>query len=203
MKFVDYNLSGQELFEAVRLACTVDNLKVERIIVNPKDEPVASIFKTATLVSMKGTRQGPVYKADIVLDWGGMKCPFIVTDSIEPGYCVVAFSEIEPEVPALSSAIVQSIIQERLYQLKRWGNGFDDTHRQNDWIAFITAYAARGMDPKDCNLKDTFHSPTAFRTAMVKVATLAVAAIEAVDRYELKERTASKSSRDNICDFGD
>lgn len=84
--------------------------------------------------------------------------------------------------------ILQDIFAERFYQSEKWGNDFDDTHTQNDWVAFITAYAGNGMrkNPGDTS---QYPTPDAFRRAMVKVATLAVAAIEALDRYEAKEKS--------------
>lgn len=74
--------------------------------------------------------------------------------------------------------ILEDIRSEREYQVGKWGNGFDDKNTANDWVTYITMYATAGarMDA----------SPEDFRAAMVKVATLAVAALEAIDRNEGK-----------------
>lgn len=77
--------------------------------------------------------------------------------------------------------ILKEICVEREYQEKRWGNIADDTKNEpNDWAAYIAHHATRwfngGFSPYD---KQTVGQ---FRKQMVKVATLAVAAIESLDR---------------------
>ena len=70
--------------------------------------------------------------------------------------------------------ILRQIEKERQYQTGRWGTSIDNGHSVNDWVAFIAGYAGRASD---------IHStPEQQREFMVKVATLAVAAIEAFDR---------------------
>lgn len=78
--------------------------------------------------------------------------------------------------------ILEDIRKERAYQVGKWGDKFDNQNTANDWVTYITMYASAGarMDK----------SPEEFRTAMVKVATLAVAALEAIDRNNGK--TASR-----------
>lgn len=67
----------------------------------------------------------------------------------------------------------QDIVKERDYQDQKWGgSGFDDQHSQTDWFGWINEYASgvnRGAKYD-------------FRTRMVKVAALAVAALEAWER---------------------
>lgn len=70
--------------------------------------------------------------------------------------------------------ILEDIRKEREYQIGRWGNDFDDKNTANDWVTYITMYASAGARMDASSAK--------FRTAMVKVATLAVAALEAIDR---------------------
>ena len=66
------------------------------------------------------------------------------------------------------------IQEERERQSKNWGGAqHDDQHTPNDWIAFIAYHAGRGSYRSN------------FRTQMVKVAALAVAAIEAWDRRSI------------------
>lgn len=77
---------------------------------------------------------------------------------------------------------LSSIAHERAYQSAKWGNEFDDQHNQNDWVAFITAYAGKGMRKDKYAPDDKYPNPVEFRSAMIKVATLAVAALEALDR---------------------
>lgn len=77
--------------------------------------------------------------------------------------------------------ILDVIAAERGYQMTRWGNKADDTlNSPNDWVAYISHHATRwfngGFAPYDAD------TVAEFRKQMVKVATLAVAAIESVDR---------------------
>lgn len=66
-------------------------------------------------------------------------------------------------------AILDEIRQERGYQRTKYGTDFDDANTMQDWAAFIMSYLASGRPPRE---------------ALLKVATLAVAAIEAIDRKE-------------------
>ena len=79
------------------------------------------------------------------------------------------------------TSVYDEIRTERDYQQKRWGNAADDTvNTPNDWVSYIGHYATKwfpgGFTPYDVDTVDNF------RESMVKVATLAVAAIESVDR---------------------
>lgn len=76
-------------------------------------------------------------------------------------------------------SIWNEIQEERAYQKKRWGgDAHDDQHTTWDWIVFITQYVGRAVDPGDV---DHFDIQT-YRTYMIKIAALAVAAIEWCDR---------------------
>lgn len=70
--------------------------------------------------------------------------------------------------------IYAAIDAERDYQDERWGHEFDDKNTSNDWCSYVCRYATSAAG---------FDVPTVqFRAQMVKVAALAVAAIEATDR---------------------
>ncbi len=77
---------------------------------------------------------------------------------------------------------LEDIVNERLRQLhiKHGGDTyeFDKTNSRNDWVAYIVAYAGRASDKCARNEKDG----QKFRENMVKVAALALAAIEATDK---------------------
>lgn len=78
-------------------------------------------------------------------------------------------------------AIYAEIEQEREYQNERWGTDTDDTKNTPwMWAAYIAQYATRWMRGKFMPLdrEDTM----SFRACMVKVAGLAVAAVESIDR---------------------
>ncbi len=77
--------------------------------------------------------------------------------------------------------IYDAIRQEREYQVNKWGNEADDTlNTPNDWVSYIARFATgrlpEGFTPYDTKTVDEF------RTSMIKVATLAVAAVESIDR---------------------
>ena len=62
------------------------------------------------------------------------------------------------------------IDEERAYQAGKWGTAFDDLNTPNDWVAYIAIYLGKAVTfPWDRD---------AFRTAILKVASLAVAILE-------------------------
>jgi len=71
--------------------------------------------------------------------------------------------------------ILEAINRERLNQDNQWGGSeHDDKHTNNDWIAYINKQTGKAVNyPFDFNN---------FKNRMYKVAALAVAAIEWVDR---------------------
>lgn len=73
--------------------------------------------------------------------------------------------------------IFEEIRIERNAQDAKWGEEFDDGNSPYHWAAYIAQYATRNLigDPRAA-------SEAAFRGDMVKVAALAVAAIESIDR---------------------
>ena len=76
--------------------------------------------------------------------------------------------------------IYDEIKAERDYQVERWGMKADTTlNEPNDFAAYIANYATRWQDGTFA----PYCSETldAYRECMVKVATLAVAAVEALD----------------------
>ena len=77
----------------------------------------------------------------------------------------------------MTEAVLKEIAAEREKQVAKWGNEFDDANTSQDWAAFIMHYLAVGQTTR---LGAAPGRP--FRESMVKVATLAIAAIEAHDR---------------------
>ena len=81
--------------------------------------------------------------------------------------------------------IVKDIVEERLSQKQRVigrtsADEFDNTNSQNDWVSYIVAYAGRASAGVRRNAREGWN----FRSNMVKVAALALAAIEAHDIKE-------------------
>lgn len=72
--------------------------------------------------------------------------------------------------------IFDQIVTERQYQDQKWGTSFDDKNTLNDWAAYINVYLSRALSME--NVK----KPDAQRVALVKVAALALAALETFDR---------------------
>lgn len=72
--------------------------------------------------------------------------------------------------------IFSEIEEERKYQDKLWGHEEDDKHTVNDWVAFITMYAGKAIPI----------ALTAWeqRKFILKVASLAIAALEAYERNQ-------------------
>ena len=94
------------------------------------------------------------------------------------------------ETPFVSAApierqsILLAIHAERQRQDLKWGGPrHDDEHSRRDWIAFIVEQAADAS---------TAVWPADYRIAMVKVAAVAVAAIESNDRRVARECEADK-----------
>src|SRR5690348_6314119 len=83
-----------------------------------------------------------------------------------------------PTAEASTQKVLAELVKERAYQDTRWGGkAFDDANTERDWAAFILHYLALGLTAR---LGAVPGRP--FREAMLKVAALAVAAIEAEDR---------------------
>lgn len=85
--------------------------------------------------------------------------------------------------------IYDEIRNERTYQQDRWGNETDDTlNTPWMWAAYIAQYATRWMAgtflPLSGDVTDNF------RKAMVKVATIAIAAVESLDRQRAEKGKA-------------
>ena len=85
--------------------------------------------------------------------------------------------------------ILNEIERERAYQDGKWGHKADDTKNEpNDWVAYIAHHSSRwfsgGFAP--------YNTPTvdAFRKQMIKVAALAVAAVESLDRQRITDGAA-------------
>lgn len=71
------------------------------------------------------------------------------------------------------SKVLNEVCHEREYQNQRFGTAFDDKNTLNDWSAYITRYLGNA----------TFATTREEqRCQLIKVAALAVAAVEAFDR---------------------
>lgn len=85
--------------------------------------------------------------------------------------------------------VYDEIKAERDYQVERWGLRADkELNTPNDFVSYISCYSTRWFD----NTFEPYCSETvdAYRKAMVKVATLAVAAIEALDEQRAENGRA-------------
>ena len=72
------------------------------------------------------------------------------------------------------ATLLEEIRQERHYQDGRWGVVFDDKNTLNDWLTYIMIYGGQAARIDS--------APADQRRNLVKVATLAVAALESFDR---------------------
>ena len=89
----------------------------------------------------------------------------------------MTYSEI-----AHTSSVLEEVLKEREYQIGKFG-GYavdDEKNMPNDWLSYIVAYGGKwfpgGFPPYSTSTLDQF------RKSMVKVAALAVSAIQWVDR---------------------
>lgn len=75
--------------------------------------------------------------------------------------------------------IVEEVLAEREYQDNKWGGpNHDDLHQSHDWVAFIIKHMGKSITwPWD---------GSKFRLQMIKVAALAIAAVEWYDRGKNK-----------------
>lgn len=78
--------------------------------------------------------------------------------------------------------LVHNILAERLHQKELSHGGdteaFDKTNTKNDWVAYINAYNGRAADKCFRNEREG----QTFRSNMIKVAALALAALEANEK---------------------
>lgn len=87
-------------------------------------------------------------------------------------FTTVATTVVTPQTDAdvRRLEIFEAIADERDHQDDKWGEDFDALNTPNDWVAYITAYAGKGVTLP-------FNEPL-FRASMLKVAALAVAILE-------------------------
>lgn len=87
----------------------------------------------------------------------------------------------DPEGDSLI-AVIDDVVAERQRQIQLAHGGntdtFDKPNSKNDWVAYIVAYAGRAADKVFRNEREN----QTFRENMLKVAALAVAAMEAHDK---------------------
>lgn len=87
---------------------------------------------------------------------------------------------IEPE-------LIDELKAEREYQVNKWGVKADDSlNTPWMWAAYIGQYATKWMRGTFLPLKPDVTDE--FRNCMLKVATLAIAAIESIDRQRATEK---------------
>lgn len=78
-------------------------------------------------------------------------------------------------------SVVQEIIKEREYQNSKWGHEADDTlNTPWMWASYIAQYATKWMAGTFLPIGSA--ATDNFRTSMIKVGALAVAAVESIDR---------------------
>lgn len=78
--------------------------------------------------------------------------------------------DIEKVREEYRKTLYSSIEGERLYQIEEWGHEFDKKNTRNDWVAYCVHYLTKASKMGATEGE--------FNLGMLKVATLAVAAIE-------------------------
>jgi len=90
--------------------------------------------------------------------------------------------------------IIEEILAEREYQDHKWGGDVhDDRHSSHDWVAFITKHLGKAVCWP--------WSGDRFRTQMIKVAALAVAAAEWHDRGTSRPGVCKPEETSNSATF--
>lgn len=113
-----------------------------------------------------------------------------------------AFTSVAPPVEMLQSQIARidlefpqpytEIMCKRQEQDRRWGGPeHDDTHSYQEWAGFIDKQMTQLYSKED---PDEMWN---FRERMLDVAALAVAAIEAYDRHQIKEKAEQASEMES------
>lgn len=82
--------------------------------------------------------------------------------------------------PNFTERALLEIKAERVYQDNKWGTTSDDTQNTPfHWVSYLAKYSTGWMRGEWSFTKE---ATDAFRTAMIKVAAIAVAAVESIDR---------------------
>lgn len=77
--------------------------------------------------------------------------------------------------------VLAEVAEERKEQDEEWGGAaHDDQHGSNDWIAYIAKHVGKAV----WYMSAGQHGRATFRYQMIRVAALAVAAVEWCDRLE-------------------
>lgn len=79
-----------------------------------------------------------------------------------------------------TSLVLTEVLSERKHQVERWGNGKDDTvNTPHMWLTWIQLYGTKWTEGEfELNEEIT----DKFRECMIKVAAIATAAAESIDR---------------------
>jgi len=81
--------------------------------------------------------------------------------------------------------IIKDIEAEREYAAQYWNEDFDRNNSINDWAAYINQYLARATKMRPADFSESMEQQRdRQRIALVKVAGLAISALEAFDRNE-------------------
>jgi hypothetical protein len=104
-------------------------------------------------------------------------------------------------------SIYAEIDKERDKQDGKYGGPeHDDGHVPNDWIALITGYAGESAAYPACSKTLTVTDKMRFTRGMLRVAAVAIAAIESVDRQAAQapphECAGTKKSGPNVTEVG-
>ena len=85
--------------------------------------------------------------------------------------------------------IVVELKKELEYANNLWGTAFDDKNTANDWAAYIGIYAGRAVE---MDRTTSLFNPIRFRKDMLKVAGLAISAVQTLDRQGIAKRHYDK-----------
>jgi hypothetical protein len=87
-------------------------------------------------------------------------------------------------------SVIGEVVTERQRQDARWGGAYwDDSHSTNDWLAIMVRHLGLAGNDGDTMIPSGADM-VRYRRQMIRVAALAVAAVESIDRLRGKPTDA-------------
>lgn len=145
---------------------------------------------TITITAKGGDNDGPLLNQIVcLLQRTGLAPNYTIEPAVHhallaEGMEAVTFEADPSDDAYILTDILIETAHERGYQINKWGNETDDTKNTPwMWVSYIASYATGWMRGE---FSITKSCADRFRTAMIKTAATAIAAVESLDRQRLK-----------------
>lgn len=159
----------------------------ERVSVLEAENEEIQKYKNSTLLSISTEvvsamiqREGIPWDTDGGLDRDGLEKQLEVAKEYAMTLCAAIYGAVNIKmsvdlVPLEKSQALVDVVQERAAQDVQWGGPeHDDEHQPWEWVGFIEKHLKRA---NSCN-----NSLETYRAEMVKIAAVAIAQVESLDR---------------------